>query len=66
MSIAAGQISTDGVRKRKTKSDCIGLCLKCGHRVTFCGKPSTAEMPFCKCLYINKFENSQQPVGGHW
>lgn len=66
MSTAIDQCSTEIVHKRSLKRDCIGLCINCGHRVTFCGKPFTAQIPCGKCLFINKFENSQQPVGGHW
>jgi hypothetical protein len=50
------------VRKR----DCIGLCLKCGHRVSFCGKPFTASIPCRHCLYINIYRESRQPVAGRW
>ena len=44
----------------------IGLCAKCGHKMTFCGKPFTAEIPCSKCMFINIFIESKQPVGGHW
>lgn len=52
--------------KTKRKSKNIGMCIKCGHKLTFCGRPFTAEIPCVNCLYINTFKESQQPVGGHW
>jgi hypothetical protein len=65
----AGQLIT-GVMKKKPrrfrKVDAIGLCLKCGHRLTFCGQPFTAEIPCSKCLYINVYKESRQPVGGRY
>ena len=47
--------STDG-------SQFIGLCLHCGCRLTFCGKPFTAYIVCRKCLTINRYEGSLQPV----
>lgn len=40
----------------------IGLCVNCGHRVTLCGKPFTADVECANCRVINHFRNSQQPV----
>ncbi len=42
----------------------IGTCLRCGHRQTLCGLPFTADIKCGKCLYINEFRDSQQPVSG--
>lgn len=41
----------------------VGICLGCGHRLTFCGSPFTADVKCAKCFYINVFVESQQPVG---
>jgi hypothetical protein len=51
---------------RAWKTPALGMCLQCGQKLTFCGKPFSAEIPCAKCLYINIYENSQQPVSGHW
>jgi hypothetical protein len=53
-------------RRAISKAEMIGLCLNCGVRITLCGKPFTADIPCCKCLYINVFQESRQPVSGHW
>lgn len=54
-------------RKVVTHSgQCIGMCINCGKKITLCGKPFTAQIPCHKCLYINVFTESQQPVSGHW
>jgi hypothetical protein len=53
----ATKLPRAGLRKR----DMIGLCLRCGHRLTYCGKPFTAEMPCVKCLGINIYAESWQP-----
>ena len=50
----------EGVLLRAT-----GLCLRCRHKITLCGKPFTATIRCNKCLYINEFVDSQQPVTGH-
>jgi hypothetical protein len=39
-----------------------GLCKHCGNKITFCGRPFTADIMCCKCKYINQFRMSQQPV----
>ncbi len=39
-----------------------GLCLNCGNKVTFCGRPFTADVRCAKCSYINHFDESQQPI----
>ena len=39
-----------------------GLCIGCGHKVSLCGRPFTADIECSKCNSINKFRNSQQPV----
>jgi hypothetical protein len=48
------------------RDESIGICLNCGRNLTLCGKPFTAEIPCPKCLYINEFKESQQPIAGHW
>jgi ribosomal protein L40E len=48
--------------KAKANPDMIGLCLRCGARLTFCGKPFTAEIQCRSCFSINVYENSWQPV----
>lgn len=40
----------------------VGLCLGCGHRLTLCGAPFTADVVCCKCNKLNKFVESKQPV----
>jgi hypothetical protein len=42
----------------------VGMCLGCGHRLTLCGRPFTAEIECPKCFYINSYRDSQQPVAG--
>jgi hypothetical protein len=68
MSKSTDSASITAKKTGRPKKDvsAIGLCLKCGHRVTLCGKPFTAEIPCCNCLFINIFNNSQQPVSGRW
>lgn len=39
-----------------------GMCMNCGNKVTFCGRPFTADVRCCKCKYINSFKASYQPV----
>jgi hypothetical protein len=48
----------NGVKPRSA----IGLCINCGHRVTLCGRPFTAEIECRNCKKINVFIESQQPV----
>lgn len=52
--------------KKKLHDEAIGYCLNCKKRITLCGRGFTAEIACHKCLYINVFSNSQQPVRGHW
>lgn len=59
-------ISTHTRRGLVRKASCIGMCRNCGHRLTFCGKEFTAEIPCANCLYINIYKDSRQPVGGRW
>lgn len=40
----------------------LGYCLNCGARVSFCGKPFSAEIRCPKCGAVNVYENSQQPM----
>ncbi len=51
---------------RQLKRHAIGRCLKCRARLTYCGRPFTAEIPCRMCLYINIYRQSQQPVSGRW
>ncbi len=39
-----------------------GLCASCGHKITLCGRPFTADIECCKCHVINHFRTSQQPT----
>ena len=57
---------TEKQRILQKRRDSIGMCINCGRRITLCGKPFSAEIPCHKCLYINVFKDSQQPVGGRW
>lgn len=64
-------IKKDGISPQEShtainKTEMIGLCPNCGRRLTLCGKPFSAVIPCGKCLYINEFRESQQPVSGHW
>jgi hypothetical protein len=52
--------------RRPARRSMMGFCLKCGHKVTYFGKPFTAEIPCSKGLFINIFIDSQQPIGGRW
>lgn len=45
----------------KKKLD-VGNCLKCGRRITFCGKPFTADIACRQCFHVNHYRNSQQPI----
>jgi len=56
--------STENRPSRLRRRDLIGLCLRCGRRLTLCGAPFTAEIPCNKCLYINIYKESIQPVSG--
>jgi len=40
----------------------IGLCINCGKRVIYCGRPFTDEIPCPHCGTVNVYEESQQPV----
>jgi hypothetical protein len=62
VSIVRRQESTITVHKSTGRKKSIGLCLNCGHRVTLCGMPFSAEITCNKCLFINVFQDSQQPV----
>ena len=52
--------------KHTRDAEIIGVCLNCGKRITFCGKPFTADIVCYKCLYINVFLDSRQATSGHW
>lgn len=41
---------------------CIGLCISCGHRLTLCGKPFTAEILCRNCNKTNVYLESRKPV----
>ena len=55
----ASQVGTD-------TDNFIVLCLSVGHRSTLIGLPFAAAIPCSKCLFINVFDESQQPVTDHW
>jgi len=57
-----------GVRRisARERAKMAGMCLNCGQHLTFCGAPFTDAIPCRKCLYINIYKESQQPVSGHW
>jgi hypothetical protein len=40
----------------------IGVCLNCGHKLTLCGSPFTADVVCGNCNKLNKFVDSKQPV----
>jgi len=44
------------------RASATGLCKKCGNKITFCGRPFTADIKCCKCNIINQFRMTQQPV----
>jgi ribosomal protein L37AE/L43A len=46
----------------KMTAHSIGRCLRCGHRLTLCGIPFTAEIQCDKCLSVNTYSESRQPV----
>jgi len=50
------------VNDRVSPRSSIGLCISCGHRVTLCGRPFSAEIACGNCKKINVFIDSQQPV----
>ena len=55
----------NGVRKHNTaikRAIATGLCMNCGNKITFCGRPFTADIKCNKCRVINQFRMSQQPV----
>lgn len=50
--------------KNKAKADGrLGFCLSCGHKLTLCGLPFSAEIECRKCFTVNVYSSSQQPVG---
>jgi phage FluMu protein Com len=54
---------TDKRRHRATVDPkSIGLCRRCGCRLTLCGKSFSADIKCDKCFAINIFKESQQPV----
>jgi len=56
-------VNTEKLGRRKAKSDkSIGMCLSCGHKITLCGRPFSAEITCRKCHVINVFKESQQPI----
>jgi hypothetical protein len=40
----------------------LGLCLRCGERISRCGRPFTDSITCHKCGAVNIYEDSQQPV----
>ena len=49
-------------RNCANRDGAIGMCVNCGHRISLCGRRFTADIECNKCLYINEFRNSQQPI----
>lgn len=45
-----------------SRSDYIGMCLSCNRRLTYCGKPFTAQIVCRNCLSINVYEQSLKPA----
>jgi len=66
MRVSSIETSQAGKRRHRATfaTEMTGMCLKCGNRITLCGRPFTAEIECNKCHYINSFNNSQQPAGG--
>ena len=44
------------------RSTSIGKCLNCGKRLSFCGKPFTADLRCPNCGAVNVYRDSQQPL----
>jgi hypothetical protein len=42
-------------RGRAWKAARLGMCLKCGHKLTCCGAPFSGDIPCANCLYINTY-----------
>jgi hypothetical protein len=66
MSNKTDSISITERHRDDQEHESIGMCLNCGRRITLCGKPFTADIQCSKCLYINAFVDSQQPISGRW
>lgn len=54
------------VRKKRRSSrpsaDMVGLCLGCGHKLSVCGLPFTADLECDNCHAVNSYRHSRQPV----
>jgi len=62
---ASSEIDGIGTKKRINRSildQDVGLCSFCGHKITLCGIPFTADIECNKCHTINHFMNSKLPV----
>ena len=46
----------------RPSSSKIGVCIKCGKQVSYCGKPFSAEIACPHCGAVNVYEDSQQPI----
>ena len=55
-------ISNYGSKKRRFMESCVGICLECNERLTFCGAPFTLNVMCPKCRVINVYIDSQQPT----
>ena len=49
-------------KRRLRRKAMVGLCLRCGSELTFCGKPFSAAIPCRKCLCVNIYEESIRPT----
>jgi hypothetical protein len=62
MSTRAEAGGTKTAPSRPLRRDMVGKCLRCGSRLTLCGRPFSAEIPCVKCFCINIYVASRQPV----
>lgn len=62
MSTQQRQPSPNLPQIRQAPQSPVGNCINCGYRLTYCGKPFTADVECSKCHVINHFRNSQQPI----
>ncbi len=47
----------------RQRPDPLGLCLRCGYELTYCGEPFSLEIRCDKCGTVNIYKDSQQPIG---
>lgn len=58
----SGTVSRHKNTKCVDRPSAIGMCLKCGKRLSFCGKPFTDDIRCPNCGAVNQYVESQQPV----